>query len=547
MLNFPKDSRVIQLRELSKEPANAHGHLTGEPVEYFTPTNPNVALVLGTDQETQFVVLDIDYPSDPSAKDLTLLAEKAPTRRVETPHGVQYVWLSPEGLPRLRAPLDGKEGTFGELLSQGYVVGPGSRVDCNGKKHRDGTRCGIKEYRITCEAEPAPAPEWVVTLAAALHAKRVEAGGAKIFERSGVPAGSHDKAGADLAFNLRKWLGLDEEAIRRFFAEGGLKGVVSVLEGYNPASPFTQLDAERWARSAARKTVSSVIKLPACLTEEDDEETESFANTGFIEAPLRWWVRGFVPRGHLVALYGKGGRGKSSMGSWIVGEVTHRKSACAIFCVEESPKLFAARAIIGGADRTLLHSVKKAGEWIFPQDLNRLRALIKRLDIKFIWFDSLYSHFEHVEGKTQSTQARVILGQMEVICREEDCTILGVFHENKGGSYLGPTEMENVVRVMLHASRSLRGVASPLKVKVVKTNMPFKPDAYLRFVVDKIELHDPETGETQLEEIEPGREIPLMVPITQRIEDGLNADEEIESVLEAAAASTTTNEWREFS
>jgi hypothetical protein len=266
----------------------------------------------------------------------------------------------------------------------------------------------------------------------------------------------------------------------------------------------------------------------------EDEETESFADCGFIEAPLRWWVRGFIPRGHLVALYGKGGRGKSSLGSWILGEVTHRKCAAGIFCVEESPKLFAARAIIGGADRTLIHSAKRAGEWLFPRDLDRLRSLIERKDLKFVWFDSLYSHFEHVEGKTQSTQARVILGQMEVMCRESDCTIIGVFHENKGGSYLGPTEMENVVRVMLHASRSLKGMKAPLKVKVAKTNMPFRPETYLKFTADKMPLHDPETGEVQMEEIEPGRMEPLMVPITQRAEDGYMADEEMDNVMDAA-------------
>lgn len=546
MKNIPKGAKVFQLKPLSKEPANTNGHHGGESQEFFVPTNDNVAMVLGNEAESQYVVLDIDNPSDPTAVALMAEAVKAPTRVVETPHGFQYIWTSPKALPRLRANLGGSTGVLGQLLSHGYVVGSGASVQCTGSKHVDGISCGVKHYTVQNAVEPQPAPPWVVALASELASRKTVVG-QNDKERSGVPPGGHDKFGADLAYNLRKWGGLDETAIATFFREGGLKGVTACLEGYNEASPFTLDDSDRWARSAARATGSSVSTLPEGMPTEtvlEEEETESFENASFIEAPLRWWIRGFVPRGHIVAMYGKGGRGKSSFGSWLLHEITNRDCAAAIFCVEESPKLFAARAIIGGAKRQFIHSVKAAGNWVFPKDIHRLESLIKRLNLKFVWFDSLYSHFEHVEGKTQSTQARIILGQMEVLCRELDCTILGVFHENKGGSYLGPTEMENVVRVLLHASRAIKSSKAPLKVKVEKTNMPFKPDTYLRFTAEKIELHDPETGETQLEEIEPGRTVPLMVPITQRITDGINEDEEMENVLDAAEAVGATKEWK---
>jgi hypothetical protein len=495
-------------------------------------------MVLGDERRSDFVCLDIDRPEMSEAKTLLEMARKGPTRVVQTPHGFQVIWNSPTGFPSLRSDLKGQNGeVFGQLLSHGYVVASGSKVRCDGHKHSDSVSCGTKTYTLENDAPPAPAPPGVVALGTELASKsRNNARETPETDAlSLVPAGRHDKFGADLAYNLRKWGGLDEEAIRRFFTEGGLKGVISALGGYNPSAPFTQDDADRWARSAARATASDVLALPAGMPTAylEEDETESFADCGFIEAPLRWWIRGFIPRGHLVALYGKGGRGKSSLGSWILGEVTHRKCAAGIFCVEESPKLFAARAIIGGADRTLIHSARRAGEWLFPRDLERLNLLIQRKDLKFVWFDSLYSHFEHVEGKTQSTQARVILGQMEVMCREADCTIIGVFHENKGGSYLGPTEMENVVRVMLHASRSLKGTKAPLKVKVAKTNMPFRPETYLKFTAEKMPLCDPESGEVQMEEIEPGRMEPLMIPIAQRAEDGFMADEEIDDVLEA--------------
>jgi AAA domain len=537
MNGIPESAKVFQLKELSKEPANNGGHLTAESQEFFVPTNKNVAMVLGNENESQFVCIDIDYMDDPTAQALLAEAIKTPTMTVETPHGVQVIWESPRGMPRLRASLGPK---VGELLSHGYVVGVGSEVLCSGSKHADGKSCGVKHY-VSNGLAPVLAPPWVVALSEELAAKKSYANESEKTERKGIPVGSHDKFGADLAYNLRRWCGLDEAAIQTFFREGGLKGVVSLLEGYQPSHPFTQDDADRWASSAVRATPAIVsAALPITITPVSDEETNCYDTRTFIGDPLRWWIRGFIPWGHFVALYGAGGKGKSTLGSWVFAEITRRGHACATWSLEENPDLFVARAILGGAKRELIHGVNKPSEWMFPRDTERLALLIRRLDLKFIWFDSLYSHFEHEEGMNVSERARKVLGPLEILARETDCTIMGVFHENKSGAFLGATEMENVSRVLLKAERRNHPKA-PLIVKVAKTNMPFRPDFYMRFEADKKIMCDPYTGEVQTEEIEPGLFVPLQVPIARRISDTRQEDEEMENVLEVAAQNGPEN------
>ena len=236
-----------------------------------------------------------------------------------------------------------------------------------------------------------------------------------------------------------------------------------------------------------------------------------------------------------MTLYGDGGTGKSTWGSWVVARITERGSACATFSVEENADMFVARAVLDGANRDLIFAVNNASDWVFPRDKDRLEAYIDRRNLKFIWFDSLYSHFEHLEGVNASTLARKILGPLVELARKKECTILGVFHENKAGGYLGATELKNVSRVFLHATRKTGSLSAPLVIKVSKTNMPFKPDSYLNFGTQKKILCDPLDGEVQTEEVEPGIVRPLEVAIAVREADTTRADEEMDAVMDEVA------------
>lgn len=537
MNGFPKDARVFQLPEGSKTPQGGHGHLASEPIELFVPTNPNVALVLGDQDESQWVVLDIDYPRLPLAVELMGMAAKAPTMTQDTPHGHQWVWIAPKGFPRLRAALKGPNGTVGELLSHGYIVGPGSVVTCNGNKHADGKSCGTKTYKRTNDLEPAMAPPWVVALATELSTgKSSDNSRGETSSKSKVPVGSHDKFMADTAYNLRRWSGLDEQAIKDYFSAGGLQGAISALEGYNPAAPFTQVDIDRWAASAVKSTPSMAIQgVPDIPTEGISEEWQAMDTVSIVTEPVKWWVRGFVPWGHLVPLFGDGGLGKSTFGSWLAAEVTQRGENAAFFCVEESPQLFAARSILGGAVRKKLFMVHNASSWLIPRDIDKIGEYVERYNIKLMWFDSIYSHFEQIEGMNIAERARKILGPFEEMAHKMNCTIVCVFHENASGGSLGAREMRNVPRIVLRATRNTKKTSDPLKIRVDKTNMPFRPDYYLRFEADAVVLADTTTGEVQMEEIEPGKLAPLKVPIARRIADTLLVEEEMEQTIEAAA------------
>lgn len=527
---FPRDCRLINLHEDRKDPVSRNGHLDALPSELFVATGQNVGLVLGIEPISWLIALDIDYLNDPAAQAILRQAdETAPTMAQDTPHGVQRIWVSPVGLPCLRSDLRGQNGVFGQLLSHGYVVGPGSRVRCTGKKHPDGASCGVGEYKRTNDLEPQPAPEWIVRLAVELG-KREKAATGETRERNAVPKGSHDKFMADVAYNLRRYSGLDQGAIERFFRSGGLAGATSCLEGYNPADPFTVEHIERWAKSAVRAvpTPTPRAEMPDIVAAQDLPTQNGFLNGSdmrLIGNPFRWWIRGFVPHGRFVALYGKGGTGKSTFGSYLGALVTQKGSPFLAVCVEESRELFTVRAVLGGADRSLLYGGVEARQWRFPRDFDALRQAIIATNARCVWIDSLYSHIEHLEGTNAAERARIALGPIAGLAEELDCTIVGVIHENKAGQFLGSVEVEDVARIMLLAERSRRHRDAPLKIKVSKTNMPYEPDYYMQFRGEPTIVRDPETGEIQLEEVEPGKCEPLLVRIAQRGDDVRLEDE----------------------
>ena len=543
-MNVPEGAKVFALKPLSKEPANAHGHHGAESQENFVDTTESVGMSLGTEEKSEFTCLDIDRPDLPEAQAIMHKAREAPSRVVKTPHGYQFIWKSPPGMPSVRSDLKTQDGiVYGQLLTHGYVVTAGSKVKCDGHKHPNGVSCGIKTYVLEDRTEPPAALPWVVGTTTELEARRSKARseGGEVTERKSIPLGQHDKAGADTAYNLRRWQGYSEDAIRQYFDQGGLKGLISLLEGYRPEAPFTKVDSDRWAASAVRAVPSPSVALPDGYPTEivlEEEEDKSYEMLSYVGNTLKWWVRGFVPQNHFLTLYGEGGTGKSTWGSWLVSEITGRGAACATFSVEENPDMFVARAVLSGADRNLIFAVNNASSWVFPRDKDRLEAYIKRRNLKFVWFDSLFSHFEHVDGVNAATAARTILGPLEELARKLECTIMGVFHENKAGSYLGTTEIKNVSRVFLHATRKAMSVDAPLVIKVTKTNMPFRPDKYLNFKTETCKLFDPLGGETQTEEIEPGKIVALNIQLAVRVEDSTRADEEMENVMEEAEKTT---------
>jgi hypothetical protein len=197
----------------------------------------------------------------------------------------------------------------------------------------------------------------------------------------------------------------------------------------------------------------------------------------------------------------------------------------AVISVEEPVKRFAWRALLNGANPSRILAVPKASSVLFPRDARALRECLEVTGTNLLYIDSVYTHFEAVEGQNAAERARRCLSPLAEIAQETGVTIVAIFHENKAGAYLGSVEMVNVARYVLRARRNPPG---PLYVGVEKTNL-FDPEVSMTFSGDKVPAVDPDTGEVQMEEMEDGALAPMYFTTLERGEDAptnsLNIDD----------------------
>jgi hypothetical protein len=267
---------------------------------------------------------------------------------------------------------------------------------------------------------------------------------------------------------LRGRHGLDEDAIGI-----ALKGLLPVLQDVDPEDPYTQADIERLARSAGRYEAAKPQDFsPAGWKSYLDIETS---------VPLgEWWWHSFVPKGELVMLFGKGGIGKSSLISKLASDVLQKGGSFGFSGIEEPFLRFATRAVLGASDLTteqLGNLVDIGNQWKFPTDAPKLRDALELRRVDVLYFDSIYGHFEGLEGLNMAERARHCLAPLSAIAQELGVTIVCTFHENKAGDFLGSVEMVNVARIVLKATREK---GKDLKLAVHKTNFT-EPEYALNF------------------------------------------------------------------
>jgi hypothetical protein len=495
---IPKDARLLNLRENSKVPASSHGHHDALPQDKFVQTGNNVGIAL----DGQYLLVDIDDWSNRAAVDLAeeILSLNPPPWGQKTPHGNHYLFSVPPGWKGTNVTLkDDSDKPFGDLKSLGYLVAPGSIVNgCT--------------YEVIDAVEPPPAPQWLLDKATRPPAQ--EKG--KVEERAGIPYGEHDAFLVRMAGWLRGTEGLSASSIKAALEMGPL----ALLEGTDETRPYTDKDFERIARSAVRwqaKRVESLDLVHPSLQLASDIE--------LVGEPIRWIVRGFVPQGELVLMYGPGGIGKSSFASWLNAEVNRLGLTFAYCGTEEPPARFFGRSVLAGAKRGMSYNVKNPGAIKFPRDADLIRELILESKVNVLYMDSIYSHFEHQEGQNAAEKARAALAPLLEIAHETGCTIFGVFHTNKAGAFLGSTEMENVARCLLEAKRAPKETC--LKVRVHKTNL-YNPNKAMR-LEGRDEIFRDEQGNVQMEIDETGAAIPLMIVVPTRIAD---VDDEPEAPME---------------
>jgi hypothetical protein len=521
---IPHDAQVLQLLDNLKRPrSGGHGHLDAIPYHDFIPFGTNVGIVL----DATFLAIDIDRECAESRVLEERLAEYL-TWCQETPHGKHWLFRFTHGSSTGNTKLRNKNGApFGDLKTLGYIVAPGSIVPCDGHTHK-GVSCGRSQYRMIHAVDPAPWPRdgfamlreigvlgqheaWEhgeESLRGKSHTgipdELLQAAWA-VSEREGIPNGEHN----DFLFKMAAWLrgqhGLSEDAVYTVLTEGAL----GALEGVDERRPFTEPDLRAITRSAARyepKTAYTGTYTPGNWVNGDD-----ISLVGEVE---QWWVPGFIPKGELVMLYAQGGVGKSSFASWLGVQVTRMGGTMAVYGVEEPFRRFLRRSVLGGAVRNRLMAAEEVSSIRFPRDAGKIRAAIDMARPSIVYFDSIAAHLDTTQGLNIAERTRISLSPLAEIAQTTGTTILCVFHENKLGEAGGSTEMLNVARHVLHASRA---PGETLRIKVKKTNFE-DPDHMLQFKGTRAPIIEPTTGETQQTLTEAGLE-QAYITYAERIEN----------------------------
>jgi hypothetical protein len=289
----------------------------------------------------------------------------------------------------------------------------------------------------------------------------------------GIPNGEHDRYLHKEASRLRGTEGLSEDAILQYLRRGPL----AILEGVDTSNPYTDEDLRRIAQSAGRYVAEKPLELI-----EEDINWRSALDIDTNHPLEEWYLYNFLPKGELVLQYGAGGIGKSTWMSYIASLMIDKGITFGFSGSEEPFDRFTVRTHLSNrnlAKPKFGNLFDIGNHWKFPRDAAKLREKLETCRLDILYFDSIYSHFEMTDSFSNAAEkTRACLSPLASIAQELGITIIGTFHENKASEYLGSTEMLNVSRVVLQASRSGEG---PLKIKVRKTNFN-QPDYSLNML-----------------------------------------------------------------
>ncbi len=314
----------------------------------------------------------------------------------------------------------------------------------------------------------------------------------------GIPKGEHDIHLHKLASWLRGQVGLSPEAIEEYLK----RGPSAVLEDVDPENPYTDKDFHRIAKSVGKYEAAKAPSPKSKVVWGDPSM--------YVGPPKSWWIHGFIPKGELVTFNGKGAAGKSTFASFIAASVSSKGGKILRIGSEEPFERYLVRAAFAGGTPYAIANYTEPSSIKLPEGADVLRTLIEEHGFEFVYFDSIVSHFPSDDGRNAAERTRACLAPLADIAIQTGCTILCTFHENKAGSYMGSTEMENVGRVRL----SIIKVDGKSIVSVEKTN--FKEPNYRMMLRGEWEtIVNPETGQVQMEEDEDGGLVPDKVFVVE--------------------------------
>jgi hypothetical protein len=453
---IPKGSYIFPLKPGEKVPLLERGHLRA----VLAPEKGRPSGNYGIRLDAQYILVDIDceHP-DREAFEASLPPTWSQRTARTDAVGMHYLFTVPEGYvgsgKRVWNGQDGKK--IADIKAKGYLVGPGSVVPSG-------------EYRMVAAIDPVPAPEWLLDFCRVIPHENNDT---VSLECDGVPSGDHDTFLSTLAYWASNRWGLSEEANKVLLRNGPL----AVLQGVDTSNPYSETDIERIAHSGASKGTGKPLELI-----EEDTRWKSALEIDTNHPLEEWYLYNFIPKGELVLQYGAGGIGKSTWMSYLASMLIDKGITFGFSGSEEPFDRFTVRTHLSNRtlDKSRFGNLYDIGnEWRFPRDAAKLREKLETCPLKVLYFDSIYSHFEMADTFSNAAEkTRACLSPLAGIAQDLGITIIGTFHENKASEYLGSTEMLNVSRVVLQASRSGE---SPLKIKVRKTNFN-QPDYSLNMI-----------------------------------------------------------------
>lgn len=263
------------------------------------------------------------------------------------------------------------------------------------------------------------------------------------------------------------------------------------------AQPYEYRDFMRLAASACKHPAETPLVVAPYAA-----GWTNGASVAIVGPPVRWWIHGFVPKGELVMMHGFGSAGKSSFASYLASVVIGKGGNFGRIGSEEPFRRFLVRTVMGSnSDPSKLHDVQSPLSIRLPLTKRNdefLREAVEVFDLKVLYFDSVKSHFESLQGLDAGDRARTCLAPLADLAVQTGCTVVCTFHDRRGGGFSGAAEMENVARVRLELQRPDDG---PSTLSVRKTN--FKDvKHHIRLLGEMKDIVDKETGEPQLEEDE---------------------------------------------
>lgn len=502
---FSGSQRALHLLPNSKLPDTARhpkGHKSPVCLDAIEKGS-NYGIVL----DGSFALFDIDRP------DLMDIVPE-PTWCQQTKKGFHYIYsLCPDDYPEMlhNAKLRNAKGEiYGDLKCKGYFVGPGSIVD------------GYT-YKVINDRPFAGIPDALFEQMEKRPSVSVKSPSAK-----GVPTGSHDSFLTSLGGWLRGQAALEAPAIKEV-----LRGAVQVLEGVDESDPYTESDLDRIARSAA--SYDPVFHI---AEDFDGGSVRRLSSLRLWQPTQSWLIKDFLPMGTLSLVFGEGGIGKSTLGSYVCRNAALRGYSSGFCVMEENAELFGARMLFEGGfgEDALYRTMELPRGLMFPRDLEIVRELIEQEKIDVLYFDSIYSHFDPAIQGNEATRARLALGGLAKLAQEMGTAVIGLFHENKAGQFLGSVEMRNVCRSLVHATQDKK--TKQLKLKVVKSNYEI-PEYSLICLARKFVLRD-QVGEAWEREDEEGEIIEreaFGITDLVKLEDGddtyvIEVDQDFETLRE---------------